>query len=59
MHFIPLVYLVAISATLVNAHFQLQYPQPRGPFNEDDEPNFCGQLLTTVTCLLLLTGASM
>ncbi|KAL5519027.1 hypothetical protein ACEPAH_710 [Sanghuangporus vaninii] len=23
------------------AHFQLQFPEPRGPFVEDDEPNFC------------------
>ncbi|KAF7306715.1 hypothetical protein MIND_00463200 [Mycena indigotica] len=24
-----------------NAHFQLQFPAPRGPFVEDDEPKFC------------------
>ncbi|KAJ8508082.1 hypothetical protein ONZ45_g9604 [Pleurotus djamor] len=26
---------------IVNAHFQLQFPAPRGPFVEDDEPTFC------------------
>ncbi|KAJ3894042.1 hypothetical protein GG344DRAFT_86804 [Lentinula edodes] len=25
----------------VNAHFQLQFPPPRGVFVEDQEPNFC------------------
>ena len=29
-------------ATFAHAHFQLQYPAARGPFVEDDEPNFCG-----------------
>ncbi|KAF9042093.1 hypothetical protein BJ165DRAFT_1331430, partial [Panaeolus papilionaceus] len=28
-------------ATTVHAHFQLQYPPPRGVFVEDDEPSFC------------------
>ncbi|KAH9947641.1 hypothetical protein B0H21DRAFT_737384 [Amylocystis lapponica] len=27
--------------TAVSAHFQLQFPAPRGPFVEDDEPTFC------------------
>ena len=31
----------------VSAHFQLQYPEPRGPFVEDDEPKFCGMLNLT------------
>jgi len=26
---------------LANAHFQLQFPLPRGLFNEDNEPTFC------------------
>ncbi|KAJ6534485.1 hypothetical protein DFH09DRAFT_1180511 [Mycena vulgaris] len=26
---------------LANAHFQLQFPPPRGVFVEDDEPTFC------------------
>lgn len=28
-------------AAIANAHFQLQYPSPRGPFVEDSEPSFC------------------
>ena len=35
-----------ILATLLgaaSAHFQLQYPPPRGVFNEDSEPTFCGK----------------
>ncbi|KAF5377557.1 hypothetical protein D9615_005204 [Tricholomella constricta] len=28
--------------TSVNAHFRLLYPEPRGPFVADNEPNFCG-----------------
>ena len=31
---------VAVSA--VNAHFQVQYPPVRGPFDDDNEPQFCG-----------------
>lgn len=33
--------LVLALATVVNAHFQLQFPPPRGPFVEDNEPKFC------------------
>ncbi|KAF9229662.1 hypothetical protein BS17DRAFT_33107 [Gyrodon lividus] len=32
---------VAVFATVANAHFQLQYPSPRGVFVEDQEPTFC------------------
>ncbi|KAF5368420.1 hypothetical protein D9758_002371 [Tetrapyrgos nigripes] len=28
-------------ASIAAAHFQLQFPGPRGPFVEDDEPKFC------------------
>ncbi|KAG6845672.1 hypothetical protein H0H87_005879 [Tephrocybe sp. NHM501043] len=28
--------------TGVNAHFRLLYPEPRGVFVADQEPNFCG-----------------
>ncbi|KAH9487152.1 Copper acquisition factor BIM1 [Psilocybe cubensis] len=35
------VVLLACFLTLVTAHFQLQFPPPRGPFVEDDETNFC------------------
>lgn len=36
--------LLCISALLgiARAHFQLQYPIPRGPFVETNEVNFCG-----------------
>ena len=37
------VVLAAAFATVANAHFQLQYPVPRGPFVQDSEPTFCGQ----------------
>ncbi|PPR01185.1 hypothetical protein CVT24_006061 [Panaeolus cyanescens] len=30
-------------ASAVHAHFQLQYPPPRGVFVEDNEPKFCGK----------------
>ncbi|KAF9243798.1 hypothetical protein BU15DRAFT_59655 [Melanogaster broomeanus] len=33
--------LIAVFATAANAHFQLQYPLPRGVFVEDSEPDFC------------------
>jgi len=29
------------AATLANAHFQISYPVVRGPFNDDNEPQFC------------------
>jgi hypothetical protein len=32
-----------VLSTAVQAHFQLQYPIPRGPFVQDSEPSFCGQ----------------
>lgn len=35
-------FVVAFFISFVSAHFQLQYPDPRGPFVEDNEPNFCG-----------------
>ncbi|KAG7450282.1 uncharacterized protein BT62DRAFT_916745 [Guyanagaster necrorhizus] len=33
--------LAAAFALAANAHFQLQFPDPRGAFNEDNEPTFC------------------
>lgn len=33
---------VASLAAVASAHFQLQYPTPRGVFVEDDEPTYCG-----------------
>ncbi|KAJ7042478.1 hypothetical protein C8F04DRAFT_79019 [Mycena alexandri] len=35
----PLVFASLIA--LANAHFQLQFPSPRGAFVEDSEPTFC------------------
>ncbi|KAF9014942.1 hypothetical protein BDQ17DRAFT_1340218 [Cyathus striatus] len=34
-------FLVALLANVVAAHFQLQFPPPRGAFNEENEPTFC------------------
>ena len=33
---------VFTAASVVNAHFQVAFPTVRGPFVEDNEPNFCG-----------------
>ncbi|KAI6007936.1 hypothetical protein EDC04DRAFT_925358 [Pisolithus marmoratus] len=33
--------LPLVLSAVANAHFQLQYPAPRGPFNVDQEPTFC------------------
>lgn len=33
---------LAAVAAVANAHFHLEYPSPRGAFNEDNEVNFCG-----------------
>ncbi|PPQ80020.1 hypothetical protein CVT26_011902 [Gymnopilus dilepis] len=38
--------LLASLAATVSAHFQLQFPPPRGPFVEDNEPKFCDNYLT-------------
>ena len=32
----------AFFVAAVNAHFQLQFPLPRGPFVMNSEPTFCG-----------------
>ena len=44
MHSTLQVFLFALLAASVNAHFQLQYPPPRGVFDEDNEPTFCGTI---------------
>ncbi len=36
------VFILALFATAVNAHFRLQFPPPRGEFNAANEVNFCG-----------------
>ncbi|KAJ7630708.1 hypothetical protein FB45DRAFT_916328 [Roridomyces roridus] len=33
--------MLASLVALANAHFQMMFPPPRGPFVEDDEPNVC------------------
>ncbi|KAF5311836.1 hypothetical protein D9619_003325 [Psilocybe cf. subviscida] len=42
-------YTIALLAATANAHFQLQFPPPRGSFNENNEPNFCDGYLTPST----------
>ncbi|KAF9456152.1 hypothetical protein BDZ94DRAFT_1315425 [Collybia nuda] len=37
-----IVAVVACLAGVTNAHFRLNYPEPRGAFVADDEPKFCG-----------------
>lgn len=34
--------LLSCLVTAASAHFQLQYPYPRGVFNAANEVNFCG-----------------
>lgn len=31
------------AVSVVNAHFEISFPQVRGPFDDDNEPQFCGQ----------------
>ncbi|KAJ7492853.1 hypothetical protein FB451DRAFT_1389192 [Mycena latifolia] len=33
--------VLASFIALASAHFELQFPAPRGPFVEDNEPTFC------------------
>ncbi|KAK0465336.1 uncharacterized protein EV420DRAFT_1513926 [Desarmillaria tabescens] len=33
--------IAAVFASVASAHFQLQFPEPRGTFDEDNEPTFC------------------
>lgn len=42
MRFSPVAF-VACLAGVANAHFRLNYPEPRGVFVADEEPKFCGQ----------------
>jgi len=41
--------LLAGAVTIVNAHFQLAFPPPRGPFNDDNEVNFCDNYVQAVS----------
>lgn len=31
-----------VAASVVNAHFVVNFPATRGAFDEDNEPQFCG-----------------
>lgn len=37
-----IILLLSCFASIATAHFQLQFPSPRGVFDEDNEPSFCG-----------------
>jgi len=37
-----LIWSAVATASLVNAHFMIDFPAVRGPFFEDNEPQFCG-----------------
>ncbi len=43
-----------VSAVVVNAHFQLQFPTPRGVFNMDNEPTFCGYVMKYLLANIVL-----
>ena len=47
MFFKPFVFICSLLA-VANAHFQLQYPAPRGPFVASKEPTFCGNYIHTI-----------
>lgn len=53
MRFASAVFFSGLLAA-VSAHFQLQYPPPRGDFVEDDEPTFCGTYSSLTRILTLL-----
>ncbi|KAI0724341.1 hypothetical protein C8T65DRAFT_563625 [Cerioporus squamosus] len=48
MRFTTAVFMTSL-LTVVSAHFQLQYPPPRGDFVEDDEPTFCDGYVNSVS----------
>ncbi|KAF8273768.1 hypothetical protein EI94DRAFT_1072237 [Lactarius quietus] len=41
--------LLSCAITVVNAHFQVAYPPPRGVFVEDNEPTFCDGYVQAVS----------
>ncbi|KAI6045125.1 hypothetical protein EDC04DRAFT_2877442 [Pisolithus marmoratus] len=41
--------LPVVLAAVANAHFQLQYPPPRGSWNVDQEPTFCDGYMDAVS----------
>ena len=38
------------AVSIVNAHFEISFPEVRGPFDEDNEPQFCGQCFLDGYC---------
>lgn len=42
MHFTGVALLAGL-VSAVSAHFHLEYPQPRGPWNMPNELTFCGE----------------
>ncbi|KAI0005484.1 hypothetical protein BJV74DRAFT_758097, partial [Russula compacta] len=40
--------LLISAITAANAHFQLAYPPPRGPFDDDNEVDFCDNYVQAV-----------
>ncbi|KAK7694434.1 hypothetical protein QCA50_001620 [Cerrena zonata] len=48
MRFASIAFLLG-SLSVASAHFQLQFPTPRGVFVEDDEPTFCDGYTTAAT----------
>jgi hypothetical protein len=49
--------LLAGALTVVNAHFELAFPPPRGPFDDNNEVKFCGKVIGLSTTLVLIVGA--
>ena len=47
--------LLTSAITAVNAHFQLAFPPPRGPFDDDNEVNFCGNVARFVSIRVLMS----
>jgi len=49
--------LLTSVVTAVKAHFQLAYPPPRGPFDDDNEVKFCGKVVHFVSIRVLTPAA--
>jgi len=55
MHFVAFALLTG-AITVVNAHFRLAYPPPRGPFDAPNEVNFCGNVASFSYIRILILG---
>jgi len=55
MHFVPFALLTS-AITVVNAHFRLAFPPPRGPFDAPNEVNFCGNVASFSSIRILTLG---